>query len=458
MMPWRQILIPWQKIIMTREWLKPGIKIKRWIVLGIIGMLFLIFGVFHAVNIEHFSVESIGLTILLIGIGVLFIYIALGEGIKYFIVLINTRNLDVAINSKNLGDSLYAKRLLIKGPKIVVIGGGTGLATMLRGLKKYTNNITAIVTVADDGGGSGVLREDLGILPPGDIRNCILALADTEPIMEELLRYRFKDGRLKDQNFGNLFLAAMDGISNNFEEAVQKMSSVLAVTGRVIPVTLDNMILKAKLKNGKIIEGESNIPKASLLNNSGIDEVFIEPKDAKALKEALIAMSEADAVILGPGSLYTSIIPNLLVKEIREALHKTKALRIYVSNVMTQPGESDNYCVKDHIMAINKHAKCKVVDCVLVNIGTISSDLEEKYRMDNSIIVNINEEEVTKLGIEVIKSDLVKTRKGYVRHDEKKLAAILVGTIMEKKLFYDKERIVEYLYLSERLKEHKSKY
>ena len=297
-----------------------------------------------------------------------------------------------------MGDLIYEKRVLVKGPKIVVIGGGTGLSTMLRGLKTYTNNITAIVTVADDGGGSGVLREDLGILPPGDIRNCILALADTEPLMEELLQYRFKDGRLKNQSFGNLFLAAMDGISNNFEEAVQKMSSVLAVTGRVIPVTLDNMILKAKLKNGRIIDGESNIPKGALKYNSAIDEVFIEPKDAKAIKEALIAINEADAVILGPGSLYTSIIPNLLVREIRDALEKTKALRIYVSNIMTQPGETENYDVKDHIKAINKHAKCKVVDYVVVNIGKISSDLEEKYRKDNSNIVNINEEAVAKLG------------------------------------------------------------
>lgn len=449
--------MPWRKAIANRASLKSGISINRWIILGIMGLLFLVFGAILSIDKKDFSLQSIAIPIVLIGIGVLNIYVAAVQGIKYFIILINTRNLEVAINLKKSGNSLQAKRLLVKGPKIVVIGGGTGLATMLRGLKKYTNNITAIVTVADDGGGSGVLREDLGMLPPGDIRNCILALADTEPLMEELLQYRFKDGRLKDQSFGNLFLAAMDGISNNFEEAVQKMSSVLAVTGRVIPVTLDNMILKARLKNGRIVQGESNIPKAALEYNSGIDEVFIEPKDAKAIKEALIALNEADAVILGPGSLYTSIIPNLLVREIREALNKTKALRIYVSNVMTQPGESDNYSVSDHIMAINKHAKCKVIDYVLVNIGTINSDLEEKYLKDNSNIVNINEEEVKKLGIGVIKSDLVKVRKGYVRHDEKKLASILIETIMEKKLFYDKEKIVEYLYLSERLKEHKSK-
>jgi uncharacterized cofD-like protein len=273
--------------------------------------------------------------------------------------------------------------------------------------------------------------------------------------MEELLQYRFKDGRLKDQSFGNLFLAAMDGISNNFEEAVQKMSSVLAVTGRVIPVTLDNMILKAKLKNGMIIDGESNIPRGVIDNDSAIDEVFIEPNDAKAMKEALIAINEADAVILGPGSLYTSIIPNLLVKEIRNALAKTKAVRIYVSNIMTQPGESDNYGVDDHIKAINKHAKCKVVDYVVVNTGEISAELEEKYFKDKSTLVSINENEITKLGIGIIKSDFVKIGKGYVRHDTDKLAVTLVETIMEKKLLYDKKKLVEYFYLSQRLKENK---
>jgi len=441
----------------TRDLLKPGINVKRWIALGVIGGLILAFGIVKLTSKGYLSLKHICFSAFLIGMGALIIYVAIIQIIKFFIILINTGNLDVSINSKKLGDLIFEKRVLVKGPKIVVIGGGTGLSTMLRGLKKYTNNITAIVTVADDGGGSGVLREDLGILPPGDIRNCILALADTEPLMEELLQYRFKDGRLKDQSFGNLFLAAMDGISNNFEEAVQKMSSVLAVTGSVIPVTLDNMILKAKLKNGKVIDGESNIPSGVLQNNSAIDEVFIEPKDAKAIKEALVAINEADAIILGPGSLYTSIIPNLLVKDIRNALDKTKAIKIYVSNIMTQPGESDNYGVKDHIVAINKHAKCKVVDYVVVNTGKISSELEEKYLNDNSSLVDINEVEITKLGIGVIKSDFVKIGKGYIRHDADKLATVLVQTIMEKKLFNDKKKIVEYFYLSQRLKENKNK-
>ncbi|MBX4268933.1 gluconeogenesis factor YvcK family protein [Clostridium estertheticum] len=441
--------------MMLRNLLKPGINIKRWILLGIVGVSVLVFGIFGLINKEYHSLPKIVLSALIIVLGALIIYVAIIQIIKFFIILVNTGSIDVAISSKKFEDLIYEKRVLIKGPKIVVIGGGTGLSTMLRGLKKYTNNITAIVTVADDGGGSGVLREDLGILPPGDIRNCILALADTEPLMDELLQYRFKDGRLKDQSFGNLFLAAMDGISNNFEEAVQKMSSVLAVTGRVIPVTLDNMTLKAKLKNGNIIDGESNIPKGVIDNKSPIDEVFIEPTDARALKEALVAINEADAVILGPGSLYTSIIPNILVKEIRNALYKTKSIRIYVSNIMTQPGESDNYTVNDHIKAINRHAKGKVVDYVLVNTGKISSELELRYRNDNSNMVIINEEEIKKQGIGLIKSDFVKIGKGHIRHDTEKLATILVETIMEKKLFNDKKKIGEYFYLSQRLKENK---
>ncbi|MCB2305238.1 YvcK family protein [Clostridium estertheticum] len=441
--------------MMLRNLLKPGINIKRWILLGIVGVSILVFGIFELINKEYHPLSKIVLSALIIVLGVLIIYVAIIQIIKFFIILVNTGSIDVTIGSRKFEDLIYEKRVLIKGPKIVVIGGGTGLSTMLRGLKKYTNNITAIVTVADDGGGSGVLREDLGILPPGDIRNCILALADTEPLMDELLQYRFKDGRLKDQSFGNLFLAAMDGISNNFEEAVQKMSSVLAVTGRVIPVTLDNMTLKAKLKNGNIIDGESNIPKGVIDNKSPIDEVFIEPTDARALKEALVAINEADAVILGPGSLYTSIIPNLLVKEIRNALYKTKSIRIYVSNIMTQPGESDNYTVNDHIKAINRHAKGKVVDYVLVNTGKISSELELRYRNDNSNMVIINEEEIKKQGIGLIRSDFVKIGKGHIRHDTEKLATILVETIMEKKLFNDKKKIGEYFYLSQRLKENK---
>ncbi len=268
------------------------------------------------------------------------------------------------------------KRILIKGPKIVAIGGGTGLGTMLRGLKAYSSNITAVVTVADDGCGSGILRQELGMLPPGDIRNCVLALADTEPLLEQLLQYRFQDGTLKGQSFGNLFLAAMDGISSSFEEAVRRMSDVLAVTGRVLPVTLDNVALCAELEDGSVICGESKIGAHNSFHKGKIKRVYLEPSGAKPLQEVLDAIGEADIVVLGPGSLYTSIIPNLLVKGICPAIRKSKALKLYVSNVMTQPSETEGYSVYGHIAALEEHSYKGIVDCCIVINAAIPSDLK----------------------------------------------------------------------------------
>lgn len=439
------------------DWFRPGIKVKRWVMLGAMGVLFISFGFLEFVNKKFYSSYYISFYVFLIISGLFVLYLSITQGMRSIIALINKGYLNVSLDSRKLENLIYEKRLLVKGPKIVAIGGGTGLSTMLRGLKYYTSNITAIVTVADDGGGSGDLREDLGMLPPGDIRNCILALADTEPLMEELLQYRFKDGRLKNQSFGNLFLAAMDGISGNFEEAVHKMSSVLAVTGKVMPVTLDNVVLKAKLKNGAIIEGESNIPVESLKRNSPIEKVFIEPKNARALKEAVEAIMEADAIILGPGSLYTSVIPNLLVKDIADAVQKTQAIKLYVSNIMTQPGETDGFGVEDHIRSIFKHISNKVIDYVVINVGKIDGELEGKYKEEASHLVSIDEDEIKKLNVNIIEGDFITVRNGLIRHNSEKLASILIETIMDKKLLFDRKKIIEYFYLSERLKQNKNK-
>ena len=435
--------------------LKTRTGIKRWVLLGFIGVLLIVLGVLQVVNKRFYSTYNETFYVICICSGALLFFISLFSVFKTLYIIIKKGYLGISLDSTKIINLMYEKRLLVKGPKIVVIGGGTGLSTMLRGLKMFSSNITAIVTVADDGGGSGVLREDLGILPPGDIRNCILALADTEPIMEELLQYRFKDGRLKGQNFGNLFLAAMDGISDNFMDAVKKVSSVLAVKGKVLPVTLDNMRLKARLFNGEIIEGESNIPEAVMNSNSNIERMFIDPKNAKALDEAVEAIAEADAVILGPGSLYTSVIPNLLVKGIKEALHGTSALKLYVCNIMTQRGETDGYDVKDHIQAILKHSGKGIIDYVVANTGTISKELQDKYMEEEAKEVVIDEDDIKKLNVDIIKGDFIKIKNGYVRHDPEKLAAILMETIMEKKLLFDRKKIIEYFYLSERLKQNK---
>lgn len=437
--------------------MKPGIKIKRWIFLGFIGMVLSVVGFIEIFSQVGESIAFKVLYLFLSLIGLLIMYIALSEFIKSFIALINNEKIKITITDKNIEDLVDEKRVHVGGPKIVVIGGGTGLSTMLRGLKLYTNNITAIVTVGDDGGGSGKLRADLGMLPPGDIRNCILALADTEPIMEDLLQYRFTEGTLRGQSFGNLFLAAMDGISDNFEAAVQKMSSVLAVTGKVLPVTLDDMKLIAELENGNIVEGESIIPDEVIKQKSKIKNLKIEPEKAKPLLDALMAISEADAIVMGPGSLYTSIIPNLLVEDIAECINKSDAIKIYISNVMTQPGETDDFTVSDHIKTLMKYSGKNSVEYVIANNGTIPKDIEERYLSEGSKLVELDYDNIKDLGVKVVETDLVKITKGYVKHDSEYLAQVLMTTVLDKKLLYDKKKIMEYMYVSKKIKNNKEK-
>ena len=435
------------------DWLKPGIKVKRWIIFGVLGILLIAFGFTELVTRRMYDTYYKVFYAFLNITGIFVIYISVTEAMKSIIVMINKGYLKVSLDSQKIESLIYEKRLLVKGPKIVVIGGGTGLSTMLRGLKYYTSNITAIVTVGDDGGGSGDLREDLGMLPPGDIRNCILALADTEPLMQDLLQYRFQDGRLKNQSFGNLFLAAMAGISDNFEDAVQKMSSVLAVTGKVLPVTLDDMQLVAQLENGNKVYGESQIPNEAIKQSSKIKKLMIQPEDAEPLLEALQAIKEADAVVMGPGSLYTSVISNLLVKKISAAVRRSSALKIYISNVMTQPGETDNFTVSDHIKTLRKYGGRDIVECVIANSGKIPKDIKEQYLSDNSVAVEVDEKEIKNLGVDLILDNIAKIKDGTVKHDSNKLAEVLINTIMQKKLLYDKKKIFEYMYLSQRIKE-----
>lgn len=431
--------------------MKPGIKVKRWLFIGFIGVVILVLGVVEIISNKGYDNTIKLLYLFLSIIGILILYIAFSEFTKSLISLINSEKVKITINNKNIEELVDEERVHVGGPKVVVIGGGTGLSTMLRGLKLYTRNITAIVTVGDDGGGSGKLRADLGMLPPGDIRNCILALADTEPIMEDLLQYRFNEGSLKGQSFGNLFLAAMAGISENFEEAVQKMSSVLAVTGKVLPVTLDDMKLIAELENGNIVEGESIIPDEVVNQKTKIKKLKINPEKARPLIDALFAIKDADAIIMGPGSLYTSIIPNLLVEDIVDAIDKSDAIKIYISNVMTQPGETDDFSVSDHIKTLIKYSGKNNIDYVIANNGTIPEEIKERYLNKGSKLVELDYDNIKDLNVEVIETDLIKIAKGYVKHDSDHLAQILMTTILDKKLLYDKDKIIEYMYLSKKI-------
>ena len=311
------------------------------------------------------------------------------------------------------------------GKKIVTIGGGTGNSILLRGVKNFTSNITTIVTVADDGGGSGVLREDLGMLPPGDIRNCLVALANTEPIMEKLINYRFSNGQLKGQSLGNLLIAAMNDICGDFNEAIKEISNVLAITGKVLPMTLDNVKLFAELEDGSTIEGESNITFLNRKNGGKIKRVYTSPKLILPLKESIDSIMDADIVLLGPGSLYTSIIPNLLVTDISQALKKTKAEVVYILNIMTQPGETNGYSVTDHVAAIIDHANSNIIDKIVVNSKEVDKYAKYRYKsIENSTPIYLTDEDredMKELGIEIIEADICDISYDYIVHDPNKL-------------------------------------
>ncbi|MGN0968203.1 MAG: uridine diphosphate-N-acetylglucosamine-binding protein YvcK [Oscillospiraceae bacterium] len=321
---------------------------------------------------------------------------------------------------------------LSRGPRIVAIGGGNGLSTMLRGLKAYTRNLTAIVTVADDGGGSGMLRQDLGMPPPGDIRNCMQALANVEPVMEQLLAYRFTEGSLAGQSFGNLLLAALNGISDSFDQAVARMSEVLAITGRVLPVTNADVQLEAIFENGSRVIGESKIFQFKKEQDCRIRQVRLLPEHPPALPEALRAIGEADLILLGPGSLYTSVIPNLLVDGIVEAVCTSSALKLYICNIMTQDGETEGMTASDHVAALLRHGAPGMVDICLANSATVRPGLVERYRAEDAAPIVVDRAEVEALGVELVERPLASETSDYARHSYTRLARAILEIYRER--------------------------
>ena len=320
-----------------------------------------------------------------------------------------------------------------QGTRIVVIGGGTGLSVLLRGLKKNSGlHISAIVTVADDGGGSGMLRKDLGMLPPGDVRNCILALADEEDIMEQLLQYRFGSGRLKGQNMGNLFIAALTDIYGDFELAVEKLHDILRIQGKVIPVTSEDVTLCARLKNGKVIRGESRIPKAVSKMKSPIEEVFLDPSGVRPLDSAVEAILKADMIVLGRGSLYSTIIANLLVSGISDAIRTAGGMKVLVCNVMTQAGETDDYTGVDYVDAVERYLGSNVAEYILINDYICQPEELSAYTSAGTcqMCAAPGEREIlAQRGLTVIESNLIDISDGIVRHDADRIANILLTMI-----------------------------
>lgn len=427
-----------------KEWMTIGVGIKRWIMMAALGTLLLIMGITEILLNRYFAPTYILYFAYLILSGLFLIYIAVNEGLKSFMNLIREGSLSVDTDSREIRSQLVERKLQLNGPEVVAIGGGTGLSTMLRGLKYYTGNLTAIVTVGDDGGGSGTLREEMKMLPPGDIRNCLVALANTDALMEELMQYRFSEGTLKGQSFGNLFIAAMDGMSDNFEEAVSKMSDVLAVTGKVLPVTLEDLRLEATFQDGTKIKGESVIGHSATAGNR-IVKMEISPSDAKAPLNVIDSIEDAKAVIMGPGSLFTSVIPNILIKDVSEKLKETDAIKIYVCNIMTQPGETDGFKASDHFNTILSHADLGHIDYIIVNNKDIDREILKKYKKMGSTPVAVDYKALEKTGAKVISADIVNTEKGKIRHDPEKLANVLIRTILDDPKVKSGSNIIEYI-------------
>ena len=407
-------------------WLIPGLEVKRWFALIFLGSVMIVLGFMILANVRpiYLTLELIRKAALVLPSNLLAaIFILLGA-VVFFKgwqkTTLSIMDMNSTKGNESILEKLYRRRKLNRGAKVVAIGGGTGLSMLLRGVKKYTSNITAIVTVGDDGGSSGRLRNEMGILPPGDIRNCIAALGDDEDLITELFQYRFKMGEgLEGHSFGNLFLTALCAITGNMVKAIKESANVLNIRGVVLPATLDDMKLGAEFEDGRVVHGESSIPEA----NGQIKQLFTEPSNCTALPEAIEAIGEADLIILGPGSLYTSVIPNLLVNGIVEAIVKAKAKKIYVCNIMTQPGETTDYTVASHVNALLKHAKGKkIIDAVLVN-NSLPENISDGYAKSGSIPVRLDMENINPIGIEVVSQKLIQENKqGLVRHSSNRVA------------------------------------
>ena len=432
------------------KWLYPGMRVKRWFFLFTGGVVASGFSLALLLNYKfigavegtlfNFVYRATGtyygwvptfVGALVLCLGLTMMGYAMRRIIRSIVEVVAPGGTD------RLVDIIYQKRRLNRGPSVVVIGGGTGLSTLLRGLKVRSSNLTAIVTVADDGGSSGRLRQDLGIVPPGDLRSCLVALADTEPLMEKLFQYRFAgEGDLAGHSFGNLFIAAMTQVvGGDIEQALQQSSKVLAVRGHVLPSSNRPVRLSAEMNDGSMVHGESSIP----LSGKSIRRVTIEPADVVAVKAAVDAILEADAVVLGPGSLYTSVLPNLLVREIAAALKQTKALRMYVCNVMTQPGETAGYKASDHLQALYDHTGAGVVDCVLVNVEEIDSCLLDQYAKEGACPVEADVDKLQSMGVAVVSGQLVSAT-NWVRHNPVRLARLILSTLGERR--QEQEKII----------------
>ena len=437
------------------HWFKSSTKMKRWIFLILIGIILCCYGIAEILVLREISFQEVGKIIAIFVVG----FVAIVVGLVY----INKRTLEVLIESTdermehkknvNINSLIFNKKVYDKGPNIVVIGGGTGLNTVLLGLKNYTSNLTAIVTISDYGEEMTNSRKELRTLPLNDIKDSMVALAKKEEQVEKLFNHEFQTGKLKGLDFSDIYFLAMKEINGNFEDSIIKSNEVINMIGKVIPVTLDEMKITAELANGYIVEEKSRIPEVVSEKLTKINRITISPANCKPAPGVVEAIKAADCIIIGPGSLYTNVIPNLLVNGVNKAIKESTAIKVYISNIMTEPGQTDNYSVTDHINAILEHCGQGIIDYCIYDTGEIIPEFIKKYNLEGQDIV---EQDIDKIkGIRFLQRNLSMVDKEFIRHDPNLVAASIIELICDDLKYQDKQNDPQYLMLNTKLQEEK---
>ena len=441
------------------EWFKSGTKMKRWILLILVGIALACYGISEIIVSKEINFGFIAIGKIVISFIIGFSCIVLG------IIFINKRNLELMIeatddrmeNKKNVkvNSLIFNKTVYHKGPNIVVIGGGTGLNTVLSGIKSYTSNVTAIVTVSDYGKTPSNSREEMQVMPLEDVKDSIVALASKEGQVDKLFNYKFDSGKLKGISFSDIYFSAMKNINGNFEESVIKSNEVINMIGKVIPVTLEEMKICAELDNGYVIEDKDRIAEVAYDKVTKINRIFLNPNNCKPAPGVLDAIKNADCIVIGPGSLYTNVIPNLLVSGIAREIKDSKAIKIYVSNIMTEPGQTDNFSVADHLNAIIDHCGEGMIDYCIYDTGEVVPEFIKKYNMEGKDLVEQTVEEVKEKGIYFIQRNLSMIQGDRIRHDPILVAASIIEIICDDLKYKDKQNDPQYLMMNSKLQSDK---
>ena len=437
------------------QWFRSSTKMKRWMFLILIGIILSCYGLAEILVMKEISFQEVGKVVAIFVIGFLAIVIGL--------VFLNKRTLEVLIESTdermenrknvNVKSLIFNKTVYDKGPNIVVIGGGTGLNTVLSGLKNYTNNLTAIVTISDYGEGITESRKELDVMPLGDVKDSIISLSQKSEEVSKLFNYNFTSGKLKGLSFSDIYFLAMQNVNGNFEDSIIRSNEVINMIGKVIPVTLDEMNITAELANGYIIKEKSRIPEVVTDKVTKINRIYLNPSNCRPAPGVVGAIKNADCIIIGPGSLYTNVIPNLLVNGVAKAIKESTAIKVYVSNIMTEPGQTDNYTVSDHLNAIIEHCGNGIIDYCIYDTGEIIPEFIKKYNLEGQDLVEQDIEKVK--GIKFLQRNLSMIKDDHIRHDPSLVASSIIELICDDLKYQDKQNDPQYLMLNTKLREEK---